>query len=537
MLQISNIHFTSFKTDEKKYQTLFVDFANLSNFGITQISSLPFKLLSLLSIRPGESILTSLTGEDYDDLSPLSTSTLHSKPFLEINGRIYSFYHSGFGDQIPSIIENDLLSRRPDQASNTKKRSDALEKSSIELLNDILNPDFFFQSLYYPNPDPEGGITELDGLISVDDVLILIEAKAGGFSEGAKRAAPKSLEKDLMNLISEGQRQSERAEGYIKSSDEVAFYDETGKNEILKLKRSSYRQIFRVVITKEELGWVGAKIAQLSVMDPSLSRSLPWHISIEDLRVVSHLFKNNEIRFIHYLEQRLRAAAEDTLRQHDEIEHVGLYNELNAYHEPQLKGLNNMTFDASYMRDIDYYFSAKMVGENPDVPLQKLPSKFKEFMDSLKSSQIRGRFELGSAVLSMGGDARKDFDEILKNLVKAALQGRQLSYRMAFFENSFGLTISYADDTKIQEELKRSAVQMHQSNCNRWLVVQLINTNPISISQIELIAPGRFSDEQLRKAHAHLENKIAQKIKSEKIGRNDPCPCGNGKKYKRCHGR
>ena len=22
----------------------------------------------------------------------------------------------------------------------------------------------------------------------------------------------------------------------------------------------------------------------------------------------------------------------------------------------------------------------------------------------------------------------------------------------------------------------------------------------------------------------------------EKIGRNDPCPCGSGKKYKQCHG-
>jgi preprotein translocase subunit SecA len=22
----------------------------------------------------------------------------------------------------------------------------------------------------------------------------------------------------------------------------------------------------------------------------------------------------------------------------------------------------------------------------------------------------------------------------------------------------------------------------------------------------------------------------------EKVGRNDPCPCGSGKKYKRCHG-
>jgi len=27
-----------------------------------------------------------------------------------------------------------------------------------------------------------------------------------------------------------------------------------------------------------------------------------------------------------------------------------------------------------------------------------------------------------------------------------------------------------------------------------------------------------------------------QVVKSEKIGRNDPCPCGSGKKYKKCCG-
>jgi len=26
-------------------------------------------------------------------------------------------------------------------------------------------------------------------------------------------------------------------------------------------------------------------------------------------------------------------------------------------------------------------------------------------------------------------------------------------------------------------------------------------------------------------------------VRSEKIGRNDPCPCGSGKKYKKCCGR
>jgi len=24
---------------------------------------------------------------------------------------------------------------------------------------------------------------------------------------------------------------------------------------------------------------------------------------------------------------------------------------------------------------------------------------------------------------------------------------------------------------------------------------------------------------------------------TQKVGRNDPCPCGSGKKYKHCHGK
>ena len=35
-----------------------------------------------------------------------------------------------------------------------------------------------------------------------------------------------------------------------------------------------------------------------------------------------------------------------------------------------------------------------------------------------------------------------------------------------------------------------------------------------------------------------LEQKRSRTIvKGEKIGRNDPCPCGSGKKYKNCHGK
>ena len=33
------------------------------------------------------------------------------------------------------------------------------------------------------------------------------------------------------------------------------------------------------------------------------------------------------------------------------------------------------------------------------------------------------------------------------------------------------------------------------------------------------------------------EKKQAPIINKDKVGRNDPCPCGSGKKYKKCHGK
>ena len=43
------------------------------------------------------------------------------------------------------------------------------------------------------------------------------------------------------------------------------------------------------------------------------------------------------------------------------------------------------------------------------------------------------------------------------------------------------------------------------------------------------------ADEALEKANAEV--KVQPFIRGQKVGRNDPCPCGSGKKYKQCHGK
>ena len=46
----------------------------------------------------------------------------------------------------------------------------------------------------------------------------------------------------------------------------------------------------------------------------------------------------------------------------------------------------------------------------------------------------------------------------------------------------------------------------------------------------------RREQQEMRMAGAGAIEKPEQVIRREKIGRNDPCPCGSGKKYKKCHG-
>jgi preprotein translocase subunit SecA len=72
--------------------------------------------------------------------------------------------------------------------------------------------------------------------------------------------------------------------------------------------------------------------------------------------------------------------------------------------------------------------------------------------------------------------------------------------------------------------------------------------NPEQVEQVERVAPAI---ENVQYQHAGYEEALAGEgadaapvskpapfvRQMGKIGRNDPCPCGSGKKYKHCHGK
>ncbi|WP_303676192.1 SEC-C metal-binding domain-containing protein, partial [uncultured Muribaculum sp.] len=49
--------------------------------------------------------------------------------------------------------------------------------------------------------------------------------------------------------------------------------------------------------------------------------------------------------------------------------------------------------------------------------------------------------------------------------------------------------------------------------------------------------PGSSAQRQAASAPQGEQQRTQPIINGPKVGRNDPCPCGSGKKFKNCHGR
>ena len=101
----------------------------------------------------------------------------------------------------------------------------------------------------------------------------------------------------------------------------------------------------------------------------------------------------------------------------------------------------------------------------------------------------------------------------------------------------------YEENKRMQEErakaeAARQAAQAAQQNMIRREYTQTDMPNPYAnYSTTRDSYPG----ESAQRAAAQNVNRPApsrQPVKAQpKVGRNDPCPCGSGKKYKNCHGR
>ena len=68
--------------------------------------------------------------------------------------------------------------------------------------------------------------------------------------------------------------------------------------------------------------------------------------------------------------------------------------------------------------------------------------------------------------------------------------------------------------------------------------ILVLNPEIITQAKVQMETPTLVADLSGESENTSASNKnVTSEFGSEKIGRNDQCPCGSGKKYKKCHGK
>src|SRR5262249_25474198 len=113
--------------------------------------------------------------------------------------------------------------------------------------------------------------------------------------------------------------------------------------------------------------------------------------------------------FLHFVEQRMLAAASAKVELHDEMDHYGLYLAQNNYSKfaADLMGedIGMMNFEG-YRNSIDDYFRSVLEGDPQEPPSQSAPERWREIIDFIAQADKSKRAELSSFLLDFSGEVR-----------------------------------------------------------------------------------------------------------------------------------
>ncbi len=519
-------------------------FFGLDLFDVAKNTALPKVLLDELSWLPGED--TEFFSEGEFAGWPLRIWPTMKRPFIRLSGVTYCFDVFSLFDNFYRVLRRIVVKLEPEYATLWNERQKIVsEELPFTYLQKLLPGAREYRPVYYRWQTGEGPAQwiEADGILIYADHLLVVEVKGGAFTyTSPANDLPAHLE-SLRALLQAPARQGNRFVDYLKSAPEVSLAD-AAHNEIVTIRHADFRHITVCTVTLDAFTALAARAQHLTPLGISVDQRPLWPLSIDDLRVYSELF-DNPLTFLHFVEQRVKAGQSKNVDLNDEMDHFGLYVEQNnytQYAEEATGNVDKMQF-TGFTTPIDEYFSQLVRGEQAKIPKQRMPARISELVDFLAQSDSTYRSELASFFLNAAGD----FRDTIAAAIDTALRenGELRRARPLSFYGGMEMTLyvwspdaprlidSAKEHTQVvmlaNNEKDRRLVELEYSDAGKLVGAHLRHISLEGVEGADL--------ERLKAECQALQNKrIANARLKGKIGRNDQCPCGSGKKYKKCHG-
>jgi hypothetical protein len=495
------------------------DDADLQKFGTEPVKA----FLQAFSLVPG-SVNSGLR-------FPSQFNELQSRPIVQLRDGRY-FLPVGF-NLSEAIYESPFFWMNLDEAYRPTAllhRGQFAENATATLLKTVFGPSNVYTDVEIDESKGKT-LTDVDVLAVVGNKAVITQVKSKRLTELAKLGDETRLTGDFKLAVQEAYDQgllSRRAllgkkARLFSRGEEIHLSESIDDAYILCITVDHYPAVMHqldVYLTKE-------------VEDP-----FPVAISIFDLDILA-FYLADPFEFAYYLRQRTALSA--YYKADTEMSLLGMHLKEKLFKK---KEADVEVVDSTFAQLVDANFPVLRGSVPKTAAADKLHHKWKNPEFETLVSQAKSSNEPGftDAVFFLydlagaGADALIQTLELLKR--KSATDHKSHDARLPLSDDQGGMTIVSEPKSFVALEEKLiglSRLGKYKSKANVWLGLGCLATsNRIVDAMVFSKEPWR-PDPELEELSKLLRGRPTLPS-GKKVGRNQPCPCNSGKKYKHCHG-
>jgi hypothetical protein len=338
---------------------------------------------------------------------------------------------------VPAIRERveDQLEGAAVWPRYVKHRADHVEREALRLLQPHFPTCVVHSNLKYFVPNPKAvrpqtvptdytKLVEGDGLLVVDDVALIVEAKAGSITELTRTGDNQRLESDLRKLVTKAAEQAERLRERIDADHGLRLRDGSW------LDLSQVREIHSIAVSLEDLSGIATVTSELVRAGLLTTPHLPWTVSLHDLRIVTELVAR-PAEFLLYIRRRTEPEVTSRFHAVDELDFFLEFYAGRLYVEPDPEVVRaerplfgeptvavkrrfngqGLTFITSRTDQLDaWYFHERGIRQSPaDKPRLKANPELCALVDAIAALRGPGWLRIGTTLLDGSGAVQRSF--------------------------------------------------------------------------------------------------------------------------------
>ncbi|WP_404404800.1 preprotein translocase subunit SecA [Jeotgalibacillus malaysiensis] len=181
------------------------------------------------------------------------------------------------------------------------------------------------------------------------------------------------------------------------------------------------------------------------------------------------------------------------------------------------------------LKALENFIFANLLPENV-VTAEMLEGKSNDEMKSLIMEEVTKRYDEREAEL---GERMREFEKVV---LLRSLDTKWIDHIDAMDQLRQGIHLrAYGQIDPLREYQNEgfAMFEMMQQSINEEVTKYVMKAEIRSNIEREEVAKGQAVNP---KTDGETKKKVQPVRKENNVGRNDPCPCGSGKKYKNCHG-